>query len=93
MKRKSPSPKRYVVTYEKDGVELERYEIEADTLADAEEEAFTRFHQAHPRLPIFGRNAGLTKRVEVSQTDTPKRIDPSAPSVPAGGGGETGSSL
>jgi hypothetical protein len=46
---------------------LERYVIEADKLADAEEEAFTRFHQAHPRMPIFGRNAGLTKRVEVSE--------------------------
>jgi hypothetical protein len=67
MKRKPPSPRRYVVTYEKDGVELERYVIEADKLADAEEEAFTRFHQAHPRMPIFGRNAGLTKRVEVSE--------------------------
>ena len=66
MKRKPPLPKRYVVTYEKDGVELERYVIEADKLADAEE-AFTRFHQAHPRMPIFGRNAGLTKRVEVSE--------------------------
>jgi hypothetical protein len=68
MKRKPPSTKRYVVTYEKDGVELERYEIEADNLGDAEVEAFTRFHQAHPRMPIFGRNAGLFKRVEVSDT-------------------------
>ena len=66
MKRKPPTRKRYVVIYEQDGVELERYVIHADNLGDAEVEAFTRFRQAHPKLPIFGKHAGLSKRVEVS---------------------------
>ncbi len=41
---------------------------EADNLGNAVVEAFARFHQAHPRMPIFGRNVGLSKRVEVSET-------------------------
>lgn len=73
MKRKPSWSKKYVVIYEKDSVELERYEIEADNLGDAEVEALHLFRQARPEMPIFGKSADLSGRVEVSEAKRPGR--------------------
>jgi hypothetical protein len=57
-----PLKQAYTVSYEKGGVELQRYTITALTQLAAETEADNRFKRAHPQLDIS--DASVSRRVE-----------------------------
>ena len=57
-----PLKQAYTVSYEKGGIEVQRYTITALNQADAETEADNRFQRAHPALKVSDHS--VSRRVE-----------------------------
>jgi hypothetical protein len=57
-----PLKQAYTVSYEKGGIEVQRYTITALNQTDAETEADNRFQRAHPELKISDNS--VSRRVE-----------------------------
>jgi len=57
-----PMKQAYTVSYEKGGIEVQRYTITALNQAAAETEADNRFKRAHPELKVVDNS--VSRRVE-----------------------------
>jgi hypothetical protein len=57
-----PLKQAYTVSYEKEGIEVQRYTITALNQVDAETEADNRFKRAHPELKVL--EDSVSRRVE-----------------------------